>query len=166
MGADDALGRGPLLRRAAVALVAAVSGLRASTSAAAAPPGCEKAPGPIPQPALRTPRAFMRRAEALRAAAVAQGDQPYGAVVVRDGRIIGLGPSRVVSDGDPTAHAEMTAIRDAAVRLGSGDLSGCVLYATSRPCAMCETAASFAGIARMIVGPGLLDTGAPVYGGR
>lgn len=163
MGTDDALGRGQLLRRAALVLVAGGSALKGSTSAAAAP-GCETRE-PIAQPAARTPRAFMRRAQALRAAAVARGDQPYGAVVAREGRIVGLGPSRVVTDGDPTAHAEMIAIRDAAARLGTGDLSGCVLYATSTPCAMCETAASFAGIARMIVGPGLADAGAPRYGG-
>ena len=62
------------------------------------------------------------------------GDQPYGAVVVKDGRIIGYGPSRVVLKKDATAHAEREAIREAQARLGTTDLSGCVLYSTSRPC--------------------------------
>jgi tRNA(Arg) A34 adenosine deaminase TadA len=97
---------------------------------------------------------------------VAAGDQPYGAVVVRRGRIVGLGPSRIVTNADPTAHAELEAIRDAVARLPRGDLAGCVLYATSQPCAMCETAASFAGVSRMVVGSVLANAGRPRYGGR
>ena len=107
----------------------------------------------------------MRRAEALRAAAVAAGDQAFGAVVVKDGQIVGDGPSRVVVDRDPTAHAEMVAIRDAARRLGTRDLSGCLLVSTFHPCPMCETAAYWAGIARLIHGAGLTDAGRPRYGG-
>lgn len=103
----------------------------------------------------------MRRAEALRDEAVRAGDQPYGAVVLRGGTIVGAAPSRVVSATDPTAHAEMEAIRDAARRLRSRDLSGCVLVSTSRPCRMCEAAAGWAGIARMVYGEALNDAGAP-----
>jgi tRNA(Arg) A34 adenosine deaminase TadA len=108
-----------------------------------------------------TLRAAMRRAEALRDEAARAGDQPYGAVLLCNGRIVGEAPSRVVASTDPTAHAEMEAIRDAARRLGTRDLSGCVLVSTSRPCRMCEAAAGWAGIARMVHGAALTDAGPP-----
>ena len=113
------------------------------------------------QPAGAAPADFMARAVAMRDAARTAGDQPFGAAVVRDGRIVGEAPSAVVTRADPTAHAEMEAIRDAARRLGTRDLAGAVLYSTSRPCPMCEAAASWAGIARMIHGETLADAGAP-----
>jgi tRNA(Arg) A34 adenosine deaminase TadA len=103
----------------------------------------------------------MRRAQALRDEAVRAGDQAYGAVVLRGEEIVGAAPSRVVVAIDPTAHAEMEAIRDAARRLRTRDLSGCVLVSTSRPCRMCETAAMWAGISRMVFGEALTDAGAP-----
>lgn len=103
----------------------------------------------------------MQRARALRDEAVRSGDQAYGAVVLRGEQIVGEGPSRVVTAGDPTAHAEMEAIRDAARRLRSRDLSGCVLVSTSRPCRMCEAAAGWARIERMVHGDGLADAGRP-----
>ena len=103
----------------------------------------------------------MRRAEALRDEALRAGDQPFGAVVLRGEIIVGAAPSRVVTANDPTAHAEMEAIRDAARRLRTRDLSGCVLVSTSRPCGMCETAAGRAGISRMVYGETLADAGAP-----
>ena len=103
----------------------------------------------------------MQRARALRDEAVRSGDQPYGAVVLRGAQIVGEGPSRVVTAGDPTAHAEMEAIRDAARRLGNRDLAGCVLVSTSRPCHMCEAAAGWARIARMVHGDALTDAGPP-----
>lgn len=103
----------------------------------------------------------MRQAEALRDEAVRGGDQPYGAVVLRGDEVVGAAPSRVVTDTDPTAHAEMQAIRDAARRLLTRDLSGCVLVSTSRPCRMCEAAAGWAGISRMVYGASLTDAGAP-----
>ena len=80
------------------------------------------------------------------------GDQPYGAVVVKDRSIVGEAPSRVVTAGDPTAHAEMEAIRDAARKLGTRDLAGCDLYGSSPACRMCEAAAYWAGIARLFHG--------------
>ena len=101
-------------------------------------------------------RETMRRAEALRA-----GDQPFGAVVLRSELIVGAAPIRVVTATDPTAHAEMEAIRDAARRLRTRDLSGCVLVSTSRPCRMCEAAAGWAGMSRMVYGEALTDAGAP-----
>jgi tRNA(Arg) A34 adenosine deaminase TadA len=103
----------------------------------------------------------MARARALSDEAVRAGDQAYGAVVVRSGRIVGEGPSRVVTRSDPTAHAEMEAIRDAARRLGTRDLSGCLLVSTARPCRMCEAAAGWARIERMVHGDALTDAGRP-----
>jgi tRNA(Arg) A34 adenosine deaminase TadA len=97
-------------------------------------------------------RTFIAEAFRMRDEAVRAGDQAYGAVVVRDGRIVGYGPSRVVSKKDWTAHAEREAIRDAQARLGRGDLTGCLLYASSRPCPACEAAAAQANIARMYYG--------------
>lgn len=105
--------------------------------------------------------AWYAAAAAHRDRAVAWGDQPYGAVVVLDGRILGDGPSRVVIDRDLDAHAERVAIRDAQMRLGRRSLSGALLVSTSRPCGLCERAAAAAGIARMLHGPGLTDAGAP-----
>ena len=103
----------------------------------------------------------MRRARALRDEALRNGDQAYGAVVLRGSELVGAAPSRVVTNTDPTAHAEMEAIRDAARRLRSRDLSGCILVSTSRPCRMCESAAMWAGISRMVYGEALTDAGPP-----
>jgi len=104
---------------------------------------------------------FAQQAFRLKQLAVERGDQPYGALVVREGRIVGEGVSAVVTDTDPTAHAEMQAIRDAARRLGTTDLSGCELYGSSRACPRCEAAAYFAGISRMYHGKAPVDAGAP-----
>ncbi len=106
---------------------------------------------------------FMARAQEMRDLASRNGDQAFGAVVVKDGTIVGQAPSRVVTAKDPTAHAETEAIRDAARRLGTNDLSGADLYATFRPCPMCETAAYWARISRIYVGEALSDHGAPRY---
>jgi tRNA(Arg) A34 adenosine deaminase TadA len=110
---------------------------------------------------LITPKGAMARALAMRDEARASGDQAYGAVVVLDGTIVAATPSRVVVDGDPTAHAEMTALRAAAHALGRADLAGSMLYSTSKPCPMCEAAAAWAGIARMVHGDALTDAGPP-----
>ncbi|MET0605305.1 MAG: nucleoside deaminase [Beijerinckiaceae bacterium] len=118
------------------------------------------APSPaLSQAAGASPRAFRARAFDMKRRAIENGDQGYGAVLVADGRIIAESPSRVVSESDPTAHAEMSTIGDAA-RLGVS-LAGAVLYSTSIPCAMCQAAASAAGVARMIYGESLIDAGAP-----
>lgn len=114
-----------------------------------------------PAAAHGDPRAFMARAAWLRDEAARRGDQPFGAVVAKDFHIVGEAGSRVVIDNDPTAHAELTAIRDAARKLGTRDLSGCVLYSTFRPCRMCEAAAYWARIDRFVYGEGLIDGGAP-----
>ncbi len=62
---------------------------------------------------------------------------PFGAVVVKDGKIVGIGRNRVTEDNDPTAHAEIVAIRDAAKKLDTFDLSGCQIYSSCEPCPMC-----------------------------
>jgi tRNA(Arg) A34 adenosine deaminase TadA len=111
------------------------------------------------QPASR--EAFMQRALEMRRIAVERGDQAYGAVIVRDGKVVGEGVSAVITTPDPTAHAEMQAIRDAARRLKTRDLSGCELYGTSRACPMCEAGAYWAGVARMWYGESIADGGAP-----
>ena len=89
------------------------------------------------------------------------GDQSYGAVLVLDDQLAGEGPSRVVKLGDPNAHAEREAIRDAQRRLKRTNLNGSVLYSTSRPCLACEEAAAAAGVGRMFFGENLQDGGSP-----
>ncbi len=71
---------------------------------------------------------------------------PFGAVVVKDGKIIGKGSNRVTSQLDPTAHAEVTAIREACRNIGTFDLSGAILYSTCEPCPMCLSAIYWANI--------------------
>ncbi len=104
---------------------------------------------------------FMARALEMRDEAARRGDQAFGAVVVKDGRIVGEGVSAVITRPDPTAHGEIEAIRDAARRLNSRDLSGAELYSSFRPCPMCEAAAAWAGITRVWYGSELTDGGAP-----
>jgi tRNA(Arg) A34 adenosine deaminase TadA len=106
---------------------------------------------------------FMARAYEMRRRAIESGDQAFGAVIVKDGRVVGEGVSAVLTTPDPTAHGEMQAIRDAARRLGSAKLAGCELYTTFRPCPMCETAAYWAGIERVFFGAAATDGGAPRY---
>jgi tRNA(Arg) A34 adenosine deaminase TadA len=106
-------------------------------------------------------REFIAAAFKMKDEAVRAGDQAYGAVVVKDGRIIGFGPSRVVLKKDWTAHAEREAIREAQARLGRTDLFGCILYSSSRPCSECERAAAAANIDRMIFGNEATDAGRP-----
>jgi len=86
-----------------------------------------------------------------RAAAVA-GEVPVGCVIVRDGAVIARAANRTLRDRDPTAHAEMLAIRQAAAALGSERLAECDLYVTLEPCAMCAAAISFARVRRLYYG--------------
>lgn len=80
------------------------------------------------------------------------GEVPIGAVVVRDGKVIGRGENRTVRDQDPTAHAEVLAIREAAAKLGSWRLTGCTLYVTLEPCAMCAGAIVLARLDALVFG--------------
>jgi tRNA(Arg) A34 adenosine deaminase TadA len=146
-----------VLRRLA-GLVAGALATSTSRWASGAEP--HRAPD-IVQPRTAGPEGFMERAYEMRRRAIERGDQPYGAVIVRGNRIVGEGVSAVVTDDDPTAHAEMQAIRDAARRLGTDDLAGCELYGTSRACPMCEAGAYRARIAKMRYGASIADAGAP-----
>ncbi|NUQ11783.1 MAG: nucleoside deaminase [Gemmatimonadaceae bacterium] len=94
----------------------------------------------------------MREALRLASDAAPAGDVPVGAVVVKDGAIIGRGSNRTVRDQDPTAHAEMVAIREAARSLGSWRLGGCELFVTLEPCAMCAGAIVLARLDRVTFG--------------
>ena len=100
-------------------------------------------------------------AVSMRRLAESWGDQPYGAVLVLEGKLVGEGPSRVVKNQDMSAHAEREAIRDAQHRLGRKELPGAVLYSSSRPCSLCEAAAAQAKVSRMYFGPMLSDAGTP-----
>ena len=113
------------------------------------------------RPAAGAEKRWYEAAEAMKRLAESRGDQPYGAVLVIGGKLVGEGPSRVVQKKDPSAHAEREAIRDAQERLGRKDLAGSVLYSTSRPCSLCERAAAEAGVERMIYGAALRDAGKP-----
>lgn len=95
---------------------------------------------------------FMREAISLARAAECLGEVPVGAVVVRDGRIVGRGFNSPIGESDPTAHAEIAALRDAARNLGNYRLPGCELFVTLEPCAMCAGAMLHARLARVIYG--------------
>lgn len=99
-------------------------------------------------------------------AAGALGEVPIGAVVVRGDEILACAGNRTLADRDPTAHAEMLVIRAAAVKLGSERLTGCDLYVTLEPCAMCAAAMSFARIRRLYFGVADPKGGAVESGGR
>jgi tRNA(adenine34) deaminase len=93
---------------------------------------------------------FMRSALDLALQAQAAGEVPVGAVVVRDGEIVGGGYNRPISSRDPTAHAEIAALREAALHLGNYRLGGCEIYVTLEPCIMCAGAILHARIARLV----------------
>jgi len=102
----------------------------------------------------------MRAALDLARQAAAAGEVPVGAVVVKDGEIIGRGFNAPISRHDPTAHAEMLALRDAAQRLENYRLVDCDLYVTLEPCLMCAGAIMHARIARVVYGASDPKTGA------
>ena len=144
--------RRSLLRLAAVGCGGVVSPLLVAEARASA----------IRQPEEASAATFIRRAFEMRDLAVRTGDQPYGAIIVdASGEIVGQAPSHVIANGDPTAHAEMEAIRDAARRLGTRDLSAHVMYSSSRPCPMCEAAAYWANLSTMFFGIEGSDAGSP-----
>ena len=102
----------------------------------------------------------MREALELAAEAARAGEVPVGAVVVKEGRVIGRGFNRPVTSSDPTAHAEIVALREAAAAEGNYRLPGCELYVTLEPCAMCVGAMVHARIARIVFGARDPKTGA------
>lgn len=84
-----------------------------------------------------TDKELMRRAIALSIDSVKNGGEPFGAVIARDGEVIAEGSNSVTIDNDPTAHAEVNTIRKACKKLGTFDLTGCVIYTSCEPCPMC-----------------------------
>lgn len=99
-----------------------------------------------------TKEELMRKAIELSVQNVAEGGGPFGAVIARNGEIIAMGVNRVTPDCDPTAHAEVSAIRTAAKILGTFDLSGCEIYTSCEPCPMCLGAIYWAHLDRMYYG--------------
>ena len=95
---------------------------------------------------------FMDQALAEAGAAQAAGEVPVGCVIVRDGQVIARAGNRTLRDHDPTAHAELLAVRTATAALGSERLNDCDLYVTLEPCTMCAAAISFARIRRLYYG--------------
>ena len=109
---------------------------------------------------------FMQIALEEARAATARGEVPVGCVIVRDGAIVARAGNRTIADKDPTAHAELLAIRAAAATLGSERLTNCDLYVTLEPCAMCAAAMSFARIRRLYFGASDPKGGAVEHGVR
>ncbi|MCE9640916.1 MAG: tRNA adenosine(34) deaminase TadA [Betaproteobacteria bacterium] len=103
---------------------------------------------------------YMQEALVLAAEAQTRGEVPVGAVVVKDGQIIGRGYNQPISSNDPTAHAEVVAMRDAAARTGNYRLTGCELYVTLEPCVMCAGAIMHARVVRLVYGAADPKTGA------
>ncbi len=131
--------------------------LSASDSAGdAAVPGAAT----VPEAVAAADARWMDEALLLARAAAARGEVPVGAVVVRDGAIVGRGGNAPIAGNDPTAHAEIAALRDAARALANYRLPGCTLYVTLEPCAMCAGAIMHARIARLVFGARDPKTGA------
>lgn len=84
--------------------------------------------------------------------AAAAGEVPVGALVIKDGEILGRGHNHNLRQNDPTAHAEIVALRQAAIRMGTHRLAGCVMFATIEPCSMCAGALVHARMARLVYG--------------
>lgn len=95
---------------------------------------------------------------------VANGGGPFGAVIVKDGKVVATGVNRVTSDNDPTAHAEVKAIRAACQQIGTFKLDGCVIYSSCEPCPMCLSALYWAGVSKIIYGNTKEDADAIGFG--
>ena len=109
---------------------------------------------------------FMQMALDEARAAGARGEVPVGCVIVRGGDVVARAGNRTIADQDPTAHAELLAIRAAAAAIGSERLTGCDLYVTLEPCAMCAAAMSFARMRRLYFGAADEKGGAVEHGVR
>lgn len=94
----------------------------------------------------------MRQAIELSIRNVANGGGPFGAVIVKNNKVVATGTNRVTSENDPTAHAEVTAIRNACKELGTFDLSGCTIYSSCEPCPMCLSAIYWAHLDKLYYG--------------
>jgi tRNA(adenine34) deaminase len=109
---------------------------------------------------------FMQQALDEARSAAARGEVPVGCVIVREGAVVARAGNRTLADKDPTAHAELLAIRQAAATFASERLTECDLYVTLEPCAMCAAAMSFARIRRLYFGAGDPKGGAVEHGVR
>lgn len=107
---------------------------------------------------------FMQEAIRLASENIDNQGGPFGAVIVRQGKIVGRGCNRVTADNDPTAHAEVMAIRDAAQQLGTFDLSDCEIYTSCEPCPMCLGAIYWARLQRIYYGNTQADADAIGFG--
>jgi len=121
---------------------------RAKAPAASKPPGPER------------DRQFMLLAIEVARRGIECGQTPFGAVIVRDGQVLAEAHNTVWQDGDPTAHAEINAVRRAAAAVGSIDLSGCTIYSTCEPCPMCLAALHWAKVDRVVYGATIADAAA------
>ena len=106
---------------------------------------------------MKTKNDFMRKAIELSIENIHNGGGPFGAVIVKDGEIIATGVNRVTASCDPTAHAEVSAIRAAASKLGSFNLSGCEIYTSCEPCPMCLGAIYWAHLDKIYYGNNKTD---------
>ena len=103
---------------------------------------------------------YMAEALALARESIGDGDVPVGCVIVKDGDILSTGVNRVVPGSDPTAHAEVSAIREACGKLKTYKLEGCTIYSSCEPCPMCLSAIYWAGIKRLCYGNTKADAAA------
>lgn len=122
-------------------------------------PRRDAAPSSAPRGADAAER-WMAEALALARAAQARGEVPVGAIVVSDGAIVGRGGNAPIAGNDPTAHAEIAALREAAQAIGNYRLPGCELYVTIEPCAMCAGAIMHARLRQLVFGASDSKTGA------
>ena len=102
-------------------------------------------------------RRFMQMACELAYANVEKGGGPFGAVIVKDGEVVAAGTNTVTLDNDPTAHAEVNAIRNACRKTGNFKLEGCDIYTSCEPCPMCLSALYWAGVRRIFYGNTQMD---------
>jgi len=102
---------------------------------------------------------FMRKAIALSIENIKNGGGPFGAVIVKDGKMIASGVNRVITNTDPTAHAEVIAIRKASKKLKTFDLTGCEIYTSCEPCPMCLGAVYWAHLDKLYYGNTKTDAG-------
>lgn len=121
---------------------------------------------PAPQGrGVKTPRELMAEAIALSSRGLKNGrGGPFGAVVAKDGKVVGRGHNRVLADHDPTAHAEVVALRDAGRRLKRFHLDGCILYTSCEPCPMCLAAAYWAKVDAIVFANTRADAAAIGFG--
>ena len=101
---------------------------------------------------ITTEKAFMQEAIDISVENVKNGGGPFGAVIVKDGKIVARGMNRVTANNDPTAHAEVTAIRNACREMGTFKLEGCTIYTSCEPCPMCLSAIYWAGLDGIVYG--------------